>query len=54
LNLAGTRLVDANVMEKLHALQGEFTRAGLRLDIVGLEGHKPLSPHPLSARRRPL
>ena len=54
LNLAGTRLVDANVMEKLHALQGEFTRAELRLDIVGLEGHKPLSPHPLSARRRPL
>jgi MFS superfamily sulfate permease-like transporter len=52
LNLAGTRLVDANVMEKLHALQGEFTRAGLRLDIVGLEGHRPLSAHPLSARRR--
>ena len=54
LNLAGTRLVDANVMEKLHALQGEFTRAGLRLDIVGLEGHRPVSSHPLAARHRPL
>ncbi|MCE2726272.1 MAG: SulP family inorganic anion transporter [Planctomycetaceae bacterium] len=54
LNLAGTRLVDANVMEKLHALQDEFTRAGLRLDIIGLEGHRPVSSHPLSARRRPL
>jgi MFS superfamily sulfate permease-like transporter len=52
LNLADTRLVDANVMEKLHALEAEFTRAGLRLEIVGLEAHRPLSAHPLAARRR--
>jgi MFS superfamily sulfate permease-like transporter len=53
LNLAGTRLVDSNVMEKLDELQGEFARAGLRLDVVGLDDHRPASAHPLAARRRP-
>ena len=54
LNLAGTRLVDANVMEKLHGLQAEFAAEGLRLDIVGLDEHKPFSAHPQAARRRTL
>jgi MFS superfamily sulfate permease-like transporter len=54
LNLAGTRLVDANVMEKLHGLQAEFAAEGLRLDVVGLDEHKPFSAHPQAARRRSL
>jgi MFS superfamily sulfate permease-like transporter len=53
LNLAGTRLVDSNVMEKLRELEAEFARAGLRLDVVGLDDHRPVSAHPLAARRRP-
>jgi len=53
VNLAGTRLVDSNVMEKLDALAAEFSRAGLRLEVVGLEDHRAFSSHPHAARRRP-
>jgi MFS superfamily sulfate permease-like transporter len=52
VNLADTRLVDSNVMAKLRELQGEFDRAGLRLEIVGLEEHRAFSAHPESTRRR--
>ena len=52
VNLAGTRLVDSSVMEKLHALSLDFDQAGLRLDIIGLESHKQLSDHPLASRQR--
>lgn len=52
VNLAGTRLVDSNVMEKLHELQAEFLRSGLRLEVVGLEEHRAFSGHPHAARRR--
>jgi MFS superfamily sulfate permease-like transporter len=54
LNLAGTRLVDSNVMAKLNYLQADFAKAGLRLDIVGLDEHRAFSTHPESSRRRPL
>ena len=53
LNLEGTRLVDHSVMEGLHELQEEFSRAGLVLEIVGLEGHRPLSDHPYATRKSP-
>jgi MFS superfamily sulfate permease-like transporter len=52
VNLADTRLVDSNVMAKLRELQADFTRAGLRLDVVGLDDHRQSSAHPESARRR--
>ncbi|MFM8495001.1 MAG: SulP family inorganic anion transporter [Planctomycetia bacterium] len=52
LNLEGAKLVDHSVMEGLHELQDEFARAGLALDVVGLEGHRPLSGHPFATRRR--
>ncbi|MFM8893246.1 MAG: SulP family inorganic anion transporter, partial [Planctomycetia bacterium] len=53
LNLEGTKLVDHSVMEGLHELQSEFTRAGLTLDIVGLEGHRAFSGHPYATRKAP-
>ncbi len=53
VNLAGTRLVDSNVMEKLDELAADFSRAGLRLEVVGLEEHRAASGHPHAARRRP-
>ncbi len=53
VNLAGTRLVDSNVMEKLEELEAEFSRSGLRLEVVGLDEHRPFSSHPHAARRRP-
>ncbi len=52
VNLAGTRLVDSNVMEKLDELAAEFDGCGLRLEVVGLEGHRAFSGHRHSARRR--
>lgn len=52
LDLSQTRLVDHSVMEKLHELQRDFERAGVRLTIQGLEDHRQLSNHKLSARKR--
>lgn len=52
VNLEGTRLVDHSVMEGLLEVQDEFARAGLTLDVVGLESHRPLSGHPLATRTR--
>ena len=52
VNLEGTKLVDHSVMEGLHQLQSDFVRAGLTLDIVGLDSHHSLSKHPFATRRR--
>ena len=52
VNLEGTKLVDHSVMEGLHQLQSDFVRAGLTLDIVGLDSHHALSKHPFATRRR--
>jgi len=53
VNLAGTRLVDSSVMEKLEELREDFTRAGRRLEVVGLDDHHSSSSHPHAARKRP-
>ena len=53
VNLEGTRLVDNSAMQGLQQLQEEFARAGLALDVVGLDHHQPLSGHPLATRKRP-
>ena len=53
VNLAGTRLVDHSVMEKLEELSHDFARAGRRLEVVGLDDHRGLSKHPHATRRRP-
>jgi MFS superfamily sulfate permease-like transporter len=52
VNLAGTKLVDHSVMEKLEELTHDFEQAGRKLEVVGLEGHRGLSPHPHATRRR--
>ncbi|WNG34982.1 SulP family inorganic anion transporter [Archangium violaceum] len=52
VDLTHARLVDHTVMERLHELEGEFSREGRRLHIRGLEQHRSLSPHPLSARKK--
>ena len=52
VDLDGTSLVDSSVMEKLQELALDFEQAGRRLDIVGLEGHRQESAHPLAARKR--
>ncbi len=52
VDLSGTELVDHSVMEKLHELEDDFHQAGLKLEVIGLEGHQKLSAHPQAARRR--
>ena len=52
VNLEGTRLVDHSVLEKLNELKDDFERAGLWIRVIGLEGHRPLSRHPLATRKR--
>jgi MFS superfamily sulfate permease-like transporter len=52
VDLAGTKMVDHSVMERLHELEGDFEQAGLQLEILGLDSHQQLSDHPRAARRR--
>lgn len=53
VNLAGTRLIDSNVMEKLDELQCDFFHEGLSLEIIGLDNHQPFSRHRHATRRLP-
>ncbi|KFA89702.1 SulP family inorganic anion transporter [Archangium violaceum] len=52
LDLEDARLVDHTVMERLHELEDEFSRAGRHLHIRGLDQHRGLSTHPLAARKK--
>lgn len=54
LDLSDVRLVDHSVMDKLRGMQSDFEQLGLRLEILGLEAHVPLSRHESSARKRGL
>ena len=51
VDLSRTRLVDHSVMEKVHELEAELATSRKRLSVVGLGDHKPLSKHPLAARK---
>lgn len=50
VDLSDASLVDHSVMEKLHELQNDFDKEGLRLEIVGLDTHRQLSSHPFATR----
>ncbi|MFM7038734.1 MAG: SulP family inorganic anion transporter [Planctomycetaceae bacterium] len=54
LDLSGTAMVDASVMEKLEELQSEFEEEGLRLELRGLDDLRPFSASAHAARRRGL
>ena len=55
VDLSDTNLVDHSVMEKLHEMQRDFDREGLKLEITGLELlQRRFSDHELSARKRGL
>ncbi len=51
VDLSQTKLVDHSVMEKLHELEVTLAESGKTLTVVGLDNHKPLSKHPLAARK---
>lgn len=52
LDLSSTQLVDHTVMEKLEELEQTFEAQGLSFEVVGLERHIALSPHPKAVRLR--
>ncbi|GDX97547.1 sulfate transporter [Planctomycetia bacterium] len=52
VNLAGARVVDSSVMEKLEDLGHDFEQAGLALRVIGLDSHRGSTAHPHATRRR--
>jgi MFS superfamily sulfate permease-like transporter len=52
VDLSGARFVDHTVMEKLHETEREFEARGRSFVVTGLDGHRPLSSHPLAARKK--
>ena len=54
VDLTHTQLVDHTVVEKLHQLHQEFEERGQHFEVIGLDGHRTLSNHPLAARKRGL
>jgi hypothetical protein len=54
LDLSGTTMVDASVMEKLEELQSEFHEEGLKLELRGLDDLRPASTSAHAARHRGL
>ncbi len=54
VDLSATKLVDHSVMEKLHELQMDFEQNQLTLEVRGLDAHRPMSSHPMAARKQGL
>ncbi len=55
VDVSAAKLVDHSTMEKLHELERDFARAGLSLQLSGLDLlQRCSSPHRLAARRRGL
>ncbi|NTX06521.1 SulP family inorganic anion transporter [Myxococcus sp. CA040A] len=52
VDLTEARLVDHTVMQRLHELEAELSREGRQLRVLGLEQHRGMSSHPLSARKK--
>lgn len=52
IDLKNTRLVDHSVMENLHHFQHDYEANGGKVDIIGLDNHKPASNHHLAARKK--
>ncbi|HBI30542.1 MAG TPA: sulfate transporter [Verrucomicrobiales bacterium] len=52
LDLTKTVVIDHSVMENLHHFDDDYTRAGGTVEFLGLDQLKPVSAHPLAARRR--
>jgi MFS superfamily sulfate permease-like transporter len=49
VDLSGTKFVDHTVRASLDVLKREFEESDRELSVVGTDGHRPLSSHPLAA-----
>ena len=52
VDLHHARYVDHTVMENLHNYERNFKLAGGDFNVINLDKHKPMSTHPLAARRK--
>ena len=52
VDLHHARYVDHTVMENLHNYKYDFQLAGGEFHVINLDDHKPMSAHPLAARRK--
>ena len=52
MDLTKTVVIDHSVMENLHHFDDDYTRAGGTVEFLGLDQLKPVSAHPLAARKR--
>ena len=52
VDLSGAKLIDHTVMANLAALKREFNETDRELEVAGLDGHRQLSDHLLSARKK--
>jgi MFS superfamily sulfate permease-like transporter len=50
-NAKSVKLIDHSFMVFIHHWQAEAQAAGQRFDLVGLDEHKPLSKHPMAAKK---
>lgn len=51
LNFAGTKMIDHTFMENLHHFEHDYQLSGGKVEITGMENHKPVSDHPMASRR---
>lgn len=51
LDFADAKMIDHSFMEHIHHLADDSASKGLQLSVKGLDQHKPLSNHPLAARK---
>ncbi len=52
VDLSEAKVVDHTVMEKLHQLEQDYATRGCTLVVRGLDNHRPVSQHPLAARKK--
>jgi MFS superfamily sulfate permease-like transporter len=52
VDLHHARYIDHTVMENLHNYEPNFQLAGGEFHVINLDEHKPMSAHPLAARRK--
>jgi MFS superfamily sulfate permease-like transporter len=53
VDLSDTKFIDHTVMANLDVLKREFEESDRELSVVGVDGHQPLSSHPLAALKAP-
>jgi len=52
LNMSKTKLVDHDVLEKLHGIERDFHKKHLTMEVVGLEAHQKFSKHAFATHKR--